>query len=93
MIKNFRRNGIKALNFFGDKSGAETNNADRILVLLDSLETARSPKDMDFSPANKLHELKGDREGTRSVNLRENWCITFHFEGKDAVDVNYEDYH
>jgi hypothetical protein len=44
-------------------------------------------------PGLRLHELKGDRKGTWSVTVSGNWRITFSFEGKDAVDVDYEDYH
>ncbi|MGM0601592.1 MAG: type II toxin-antitoxin system RelE/ParE family toxin, partial [Candidatus Rifleibacteriota bacterium] len=37
--------------------------------------------------------LKGKRKGTWAVNVSGNWRITFVFDGADAVDVNYEDYH
>jgi len=42
-------------------------------------------------PGLYLHELKGKRRGTWAV--RGNWRVTFRFEGEDAVDVDYEDYH
>lgn len=32
-------------------------------------------------------------KGTWSVNVSGNWRITFEFDGKDAISVNYEDYH
>lgn len=44
-------------------------------------------------PGLRLHELKGSRKGTWSVTVSGDWRVTFRFEGKDAVDVNYEDYH
>jgi len=44
-------------------------------------------------PGLRLHELKGKRKGTWTVNVSGNWRITFVFDGADAVDVNYEDYH
>jgi proteic killer suppression protein len=44
-------------------------------------------------PGLKLHPLKGGRSGTWSVTVRANWRITFRFEGKDALDVDYVDYH
>jgi len=37
--------------------------------------------------------LKGGRSGTGSVTIRANWRVNFRFESKDAVDVDYEDYH
>ena len=44
-------------------------------------------------PGLKLHELKGDGKGTWSMQVSENWRVTFSFDGDDASDVNYEDYH
>ena len=44
-------------------------------------------------PGLRLHELKGDRKGAWSVTVSGNWRVTFRFEGKDAIDVDYEDYH
>ena len=41
----------------------------------------------------RLHMLHGDLEGFWAVTVRANWRIVFRFEGTDAVDVNYEDYH
>lgn len=49
---------------------------------------------MDMNlPGLYLHELKGERRGTWTVRVSGNWRITFKFEGEDAVDVDYEDYH
>ena len=44
-------------------------------------------------PGLYLHELKGASRGVWSVRVSGNWRVTFKFEGPDAVDVNYEDYH
>jgi proteic killer suppression protein len=44
-------------------------------------------------PGLRLHQLKGERKGTRAVNVSGNWRITFTFVAKDADDVDYEDYH
>ena len=35
----------------------------------------------------------GGRRGIWSVTVSGNWRITFRFSGKDAIDVDYEDYH
>ena len=35
----------------------------------------------------------GDRKGEYAVTVRANWRITFAWDGEDAVDVNYVDYH
>jgi toxin HigB-1 len=44
-------------------------------------------------PGLRLHALKGRRRGTWSVSVSGNWRVTFRFDGKDAVGVDYEDYH
>jgi len=44
-------------------------------------------------PGYRLHPLKGDREGTWAVWVSANWRVTFEFEGSDAVNVDYCDYH
>jgi proteic killer suppression protein len=44
-------------------------------------------------PGPRLHELKGDRKGTWSVTVSGNWRITVSFDGKDAVDIDYEEQH
>jgi proteic killer suppression protein len=44
-------------------------------------------------PGLRLHQLKGDRKGTWPVTVSGNWRVTFSFNGKDADDVDYEDYH
>jgi proteic killer suppression protein len=64
----------------------------RIERILDRLDAAIEAKDMDL-PGYKFHELKGDRKGEFAVSVSGNWRITFAFKGKDAVDVNLEDYH
>jgi proteic killer suppression protein len=40
-----------------------------------------------------LHQLTGDRAGTWSVRVNANWRVMFRFEGDEALDVDYEDYH
>jgi len=50
------------------------------------------PLDMDL-PDLHLHELKSQQSGRWSVRVSGNWRITFKFEGPDAIEVDYEDYH
>ncbi len=65
---------------------------DRISDLLDDLDAAQRPTDMDH-PGLRFHRLVGNRRGTWSVRVSANWRLTFRFEGSEAVDVNLEDYH
>jgi toxin HigB-1 len=45
------------------------------------------------APGNNLHELKGQLSGHWSVNVSGNWRLTFAFDNRDAVLVDYQDYH
>jgi|TARA_B100000315_G_scaffold205670_1_gene199493 proteic killer suppression protein len=60
-----------------------------ILALLDN---ARKAEDMAL-PGMNLHPLKGTLKGHYAVSVSGNWRVTFRFEGGDARDVDYLDYH
>jgi antitoxin HigA-1 len=44
-------------------------------------------------PGWRCHALGGKLAGHWSVWVDENYRLTFKFEGKDAVLVDYQDYH
>jgi len=44
-------------------------------------------------PGFRLHPLAGGMAGYYSVVVRANWRIVFRFNGTDASDVDYLDYH
>ena len=60
--------------------------------MLDRLEASAHPQDMNL-PGYRWHQMKGSRKGTYAVNVSGNWRITFRFDGEDAIDVDFEDYH
>ena len=92
MIKGFRHKGLKRLFESGNKRGVPAKLADKITRRLDALDAAVHPLDLRL-PGFELHELKGDRQGTWSINLTGNLRITFRFKAADAFDVDLEDYH
>lgn len=92
MIRSLKHKGLQRLFEEGVKSGIRPDHAKRLRLILGALNAAVSPKDMDL-PGLRLHELKGERKGTWSVTVSGNWRVTFRVEGKDAIDVDYEDYH
>ena len=91
MIKKFRHKGLRKLFESGVASGIQPKYADRLRHILALLETADSIADMDL-PGLNLHELKGQRKGTYSVNVSGNWRVTFKIVNGDVLDVNYEVY-
>ena len=92
MIQSFRHKGLAKFFATGSRAGIQATHAARLQLILAALNAAVVPGDMGL-PALKLHPLKGARSGSWAVSVSGNWRITFRFSGKDAVDVDYEDYH
>ena len=92
MIKSFRHRGLQRFFTRGDHRGIPAEQASRVRRLLDRLEAATRPSDMNL-PGYRFHGLKGDRKGYYAVAVSGNWRITFAFAGEDAIDVDLEDYH
>lgn len=67
-------------------------HAERLRLVLGRLAAAVAAQDMDL-PGLRLHPLKGRLKGRWSVTISGNWRVTFAFSGKDAIQVDYEDYH
>jgi proteic killer suppression protein len=61
-------------------------------LILGRLNVSMNARDMAL-PGLNLHELSGNRRGTWSVKVSGNWRVTFRFEGENATDIEYEDYH
>lgn len=92
MIRTFRHKGLDRFFCKNERRGIDAKQADRRRRILDRLDGAMRPEDMNL-PGLKFHGLSGDRKGTYSVWVSGNWRITFQFEAGDAVNVNLEDYH
>ena len=92
MITGFKHKGLERFFSTGSKAGIQPNHAERLRLILGRLNAATSPQDMNL-PGVELHELRGNRKGTWSARVSGNWRVTFGFDGKNAVDVDYEDYH
>ena len=92
MIRSFRHKGLERFFLAGSKAGIRPEQAERLRLILAQLQAAVAPEDMAL-PGLRVHQLKGDRRGTWSVTVSGNWRISFSFDGKDAVNVDYEDYH
>lgn len=92
MITQFRHRGLERFFSRGTRSGIQPAHAKRLRLILARLDVSQTVQDMDL-PGLYLHELAGRRRGTWAVRVSGNWRMTFRFEGADAVDVDYEDYH
>ena len=92
MITSFRHRGLERFFTSGSKAGVRPEHAERLRLVLGRLAAAVNARDMDL-PGLRLHRLKGRFKGRWSVTISGNWRVTFAFLGKDAVQVDYEDYH
>ena len=92
MIKAFRHRGLERYFRTGSKAGIQPKHAARLRLQLARLDAATSAADMNL-PGWKCHPLKGALAGHWAVWVDEHWRLTFAFEGKDAVLVDYQDYH
>ena len=60
---------------------------------LDILDAATSTSDLHYVPGNRFEALKGDRRGSYSIRVNQQYRITFRFEAGHAHEVRCEDYH
>ncbi len=60
---------------------------------LAQLEAAARLDDLRVPPANRLEPLKGDRAGSHSIRVNDQWRIVFRWKTDGAHDVEFTDYH
>jgi proteic killer suppression protein len=90
MIRSFRSKALRQFAERGDASRLPVQNADRVRRILVRLDTVAVPEDLNL-PGWFFHRLKGVER--YSVRVTGNWRITSGWRGKDAIDVDIEDYH
>lgn len=91
MLKSFRNKALAELWSSGSSRKIDGRLHERILRRLDRLDSATSVKQMDM-PGFDFHPLRGKPQ-RYSVHVNGPWCLTFEFEGVDALRVDLEQYH
>lgn len=92
MIKTFRHKGLSELWSTGRTARVDAKFHRRLLVRLDALDVAQQPSDMEI-PGFDFHALRGFRPTRYTVHVNGPWCVTFEFDGADATQVDFEQYH
>ncbi|MEX1059669.1 MAG: type II toxin-antitoxin system RelE/ParE family toxin [Methyloceanibacter sp.] len=92
MIASFRSRALKRYWERSETKRLPPASIERIRIILDRLNAATAPSDLDL-PGLGFHALKGGRRGEFAVLVTRNWRITFGWDDGDAVDVDLEDYH
>lgn len=91
MIKSFKHKALKELYNKGSTKKIDQKLQRKALIILDFLDKAQEPDDMDIVGFN-FHELTGNRKGNYMVKVNKNWRITYFWDN-GAIIVNLEDYH
>jgi len=92
MIRSFRSKALRRLVEQGDGSKLSVPNVRRVETILARLDAATVPEDFNL-PGYRFHGLKGKDKGRYAVDASGNWRITFGWDGRNAIDVDLEDYH
>jgi toxin HigB-1 len=91
MIQSFKSRAFVAFWRDGDASKFRANLADRAQLRLSRLDQAMRPEEMNI-PGFNFHRLRG-KPVRYKVHVTGPWCITFEWDGEDAVRVDLEQYH
>ncbi len=91
MIRSFRSRALKALWEKGEAGRISAGLVPRLIRRLDALNVAFAPEEMNL-PGFDYHKLRG-RPVRYSVHVNGPWCLTFGWDGEDAVAVDLESYH
>ena len=93
MIKTFSDRHTEVLYGTGKSKRFPPEIARRATRRLEYINLEASSDDLRVPPSNRLHALEGDRKGSFSIAVNEQWRICFRFVEGDAYDVELTDYH
>jgi proteic killer suppression protein len=92
VISTFRSKGLSELWSKGTTAKIDSKLHRRILVRLDALDAAERPEDVNI-PGFDFHALRGFEPTRYTIHVNGPWCVTFEFDGRDATQVDLEQYH
>ncbi|MET0748432.1 MAG: type II toxin-antitoxin system RelE/ParE family toxin [Rhizobium sp.] len=92
MIRSFKHKALAELFNTGKTAKIDSKIHKRMIVRLDALDAAQKPDDMNI-PGFDFHSLNGFNPTRYTVHVNGPCCITFEFDGADAVKVDFENYH
>lgn len=91
VIESFRHKGLQELFEKGSSAKIQKTLVERALRRLDAIDAAKSPEALNV-PGFDFHGLQG-KPKRYSVHVNGPWCITFEWQGENAVKVDLENYH
>lgn len=93
MIHSFADEETRLLFEVGKNKKLPSELWRRALRKLEMIDNAITVYDLRMPPGNRLHALKGDREGQFAISVNDQWRICFRFALDGAYDVEICDYH
>ena len=65
----------------------------RLVRKLQILDAAAELQDLKIPPSNHLEKLLGDRAGSYSIRVNDQWRLVFDWDGGEANNVAFIEYH
>ena len=93
MIESIAHKGLRLLWEKNDSSKLPPEQIEKIKRILSAVNTAKTLEPLRMIPGYKLHALTGDLKGFWAIWVTGNYRICFKFEGGNAYEINYLDYH
>ena len=93
VIKSFADKRTEALFLEGIAWGVPPDLLRRARTKLTLLDRAKRLDDLRAQRGNRLHALRGDREGQHAIAVNDQWRVCFRFIEGNAFEVEFCDYH
>ena len=93
MIKSFANKHTADLFFTGKSRRLPPDVIRRAIRRLEHVHLAKQLDDLRVPASNRLHALRGDRQGQHAICINNQWRVCFRFEDGDAYEVEVTDYH
>jgi proteic killer suppression protein len=94
-IRNVIHRGLRRFIESDDASGLSASVVEKVRNIVTFLQEMENPKELQDISSWKVHQLTGDRKGTWSLTVTQNWRMTFRIDRSEGeiIDLDYEDYH
>lgn len=92
MIESIKHKSLDNYWQNGKTKGLNASWLPKLRIMLDALEAAEEPNDMNF-PSSNFHSSKGELKGYYSIKLTGNYRMIFKFEEDGFTLIDIVDYH
>jgi len=93
MISSFADKDTEKLYLTGKSTRHPSTIIKAAIRKLDYLNRARTLRDLEAPPGNRLEALKGELKGKHSIRINDQFRIVFRFNDGEASEVEIVDYH